>query len=219
MGALCWAAAICIGAGPAAGPAHFVWPRPQLVEEIDIPAVVKADGVPVRLHVIRSKMGIEELLQTYATAFEQAGFYIALKQKRIVAEPHITALDWRTRISYSAIFSPNADGTTSCLFGEAAMGKQTAVPASDFAALMPAAREVMRIDQEADRVISFSVKARVDEVNQFYRETLTPVGFLPGPAEDEANLYGKGDERIRVIATPRADGMTTVVLMHRRSDR
>ena len=121
-----------------AAPAHFVWPKPEMIEELEIPAVIRTDGVPVRLHQFRTKMGIEALMQTYATAFDRAGFYVALEQKRVTVEPHITALDWRTKISYSAIFSPNSDGTTTCLLGEAALGKKKAPnPATDFAPLMP----------------------------------------------------------------------------------
>jgi hypothetical protein len=220
IAALCLAASAALGAEPTAAPAHFVWPKPEMVEEIDIPDVIQADGVPVRLHVVRSKMGVDQLLQTYATAFDKAGFYVALDQKRMLAEPHITALDWRTKISYSAILSPNQDGTTSCMLGEAALGKKaTPTAASDFAPLMPNAREVVRIDQETDRLISFTVRAKADDVNRFYRESLPPKGFAAAPADEEPNLYGKGQERIRVMTKGKGDGTTSVVLMHRRSDR
>lgn len=214
---IAWVVAVALGAAPA----QFVWPKPELVEEIDVPDVIRTDGVPVRLHIIRSKVGVQQMLQLYATAFDNAGFYIANHQKRVVAEPHITALDIRTKISYSAIISPNADGTTSVLLGEAALGKKKPPSAaSDFAPLMPAAIGAMRIDQEADRVITFTVKATVDEVNQFYREVLPTNGFAAAPSDEgEANLYGKGNERIRVVARANANGTSSVVLMHRRSDR
>ncbi len=198
-----------------AAPAHFVWPKPALIEEIDIPDVIRSDGIPVRLHTIRSKLGVQELLQTYATAFDQAGFYIAMEQKRIVAEPHLTALDPRTKISYSAIISPNADGTSSILLGEAAMGKKRP-SLKDFAPVMPAASSVMRVDQETGRVLSFTVRASVDEANAFYRETLVPAGFAPSPVAEEGNVYVKGSERIEVMAKASPNGTTAVVLMQRR---
>ena len=211
-------AVLMLGAEPSA-PAHFVWPKPELIEEIEIPEVIQTDGVPVRLHSFRSRLGPQALLQTYATAFDEAGFYVALQQKRVVAEPHITGLDWRTKISYSAILSPNSDGTTSCLLGEAALGKRLAPAAtSDFAPLMPEAKEVVRIDQEADRLITFSVRASVEGVLRFYAETLPTTGFTAA-APGERNTWVRGLEQLQLITRAKADGLTSVVLMHRNVER
>jgi hypothetical protein len=210
--------AIGLALALAVAPAHFVWPKPGLVEEIDIPDVIQTDGVPVRLHLIRSTLPVQQLLQTYATAFDQAGFYLAREQKRIVAEPHLTALDLRTKISYSAIISPNPDGTSSCLLGEAALGKKRP-PQQDFAALMPAAGSVMRVDQETGRVLTFTVRASIEEANAFYRETLVPAGFAPSPIAAEANVYVKGAERIEVLAKGAGNGATAVVLIQRRGEQ
>lgn len=219
IAALWLAASITLGAEPKVAPAHFVWPKPELLEEIEISDVIRADGVPVRLHSFRSKMGVQQLMQIYANAFDRAGFYIAVEQKRVVAEPHLTALDWRTKISYSAILSPNPDGTTSCMLGEAALGKKRPIAAaSDFARVMPDAVEVVRIDQETDRLISFTVRASVEAVNRFYKEGLAATGFAAVPG-DEPNLYGKGQERIRVMSKAKPNRTTSVVLMHRRSEQ
>jgi hypothetical protein len=196
-----------------AEPAHFVWPKPELVDEIEIPDVVQADGVPVRMHSFRSKLGVQQLLQLYADAFDRAGFYQAAVQQRVTAEPHLTALDWRSRISYSAIFSPDADGTTHCLLGEAALGKKQPA-AADFAPLMPGAIKVARIDQETDRLISFSVQASAEAVREFYAKALTGLGFTANT--DEAGLFVRGPEQLRVVSRPRPNGVTSVVLLHKR---
>jgi hypothetical protein len=218
MAGLVVAVAALLAAEPAkGGPAPFVWPKPGLIDEVEIPAVIRADGVPVRLHTYRSRASPDQLLQAYANAFDQAGFYIALNQPRVTAEPHITALDWRTKISYSAILSPQPDGTTSCMLGEAALAKRktTGTP-TDFAPLMPGAREVARIDQETERLISFSVSASPAAVNQFYGKALLPAGFTAGPPE-EANIYRRGLERLHVITRSKPNGAASVVLVHRRS--
>ncbi len=202
----------------AAEPAHFVWPRPELIDELPISEVTRADGVPVRLHTFRSRLSADVLLQAYANAFDAAGFYIALKQPRVTLEPHITALDWRTKISYSAILSPNPDGTTSCLLGEAALGKRKEPGGTaDFAPVMPNAREIARLDQETERLISFSVRNSPDAVVRFYRDSLPTAGFVP--AEDETNLYTRGLERVRVMTTANTNGTTSVVLLHRRAEK
>ena len=194
-------------------PTPFFWPKPEVVEEIDVPAVIRADGVPVRMHVVRSRLGPQALLEKFANAFVAAGFYVAKVQKRHIAEPHVTGLDWRGLVSYTAILSPNDDGTTTCVLGEASLGKRKppgAVP--DFAPLYPAARDVTRIDQEAGRVITYVAPAATpDAVRAFYREVLMKAGWAPSP--DDAQLYAKGGARISVLPQPPEAGATPVVLV------
>lgn len=196
-----------------ASPAPFFWPKPEVVEEIAVPAVIRADGVPVRMHVVRSKLGPQALLEKFANAFVAAGFYVAKVQKRHIAEPHVTGLDWRGLVSYTAILSPNEDGTTTCVLGEAALGKRTpagAVP--DFAPLLPGARDVMRIDQEAGRVITYVAPgAKPDVVRAFYRDVLTRAGWVA--SADDAQVYEKGATRISVLPQAPEGGATPVVLV------
>jgi hypothetical protein len=197
-------------------PTPFFWPKPLVVEEIDIPSVMKADGVPVRLHLIRSKLSVQELLDTFATAFAQAGFYVAKVQKRRVAEPHVTGLDWVGLISYSAILSPNSDGTTTCMLGEASLGaKKTAEGAPPFAPVFPGAQQVVRVDQEGARVMTYVAQTGLDEVRRFYREALPKTGYRPLP--DRADAWERDGAELSVLLSgpPKraGDGAVSVVVV------
>jgi hypothetical protein len=196
---------------PPPPPVPFYWPRPDVVEEIDIPDTLKADGVPVRLHIMRSKMGVQGLLSAFATAFTRAGFWVPRVQKRIVAEPHVTGLDWRRLISYSAILHPNPDGTVTCVLGEAQLGKrQTPAAVPDIAPLFPIAQDVLRVDDERSRVISYVVRGpTAEELVVFYRERLPRAGWRP--AEDGS--WEKSGARLSVMTQPTGDGAVSVVLV------
>ncbi len=197
----------------AAAPTPFFWPKPEVVEEIDVPAVIKADGVPVRMHVIRSRLGVQALLERFANAFVAAGFYVAKVQKRHIAEPHVTGLDWRGLVSYTAILSPNEDGTTTVVLGEAALGKKkTASVVPDFAPLFPTARDVTRIDQEAARVVTYvALGTTVDEVRAFYKEQLAKAGFKQ--ASDDAQRFERGGHSVSVMPKPIEGAAVSVVLV------
>jgi hypothetical protein len=190
----------------------FVWPRPDVVEEIDVPGTVVAQGVPVRLRVVRSRLGVQRLLETFAGAFERAGLWVPPVQRRLVAEPHVTGLDWRARVSYSVILHPNADGTTTCVLGEAQLVNKRDGGA-DFAPLFPAAREVLRVEQEGARVLSYVAPASLDEVTQFYGATLARLGFKPSA---EHGGYERGGDRLLVMARPLdSSGVSVVVVLTR----
>jgi hypothetical protein len=198
-----------------AAPEPFFWPRPDVVEEIDIPDVIKADGVPVRLHVLRSKLGVQQLLERFANAFVQAGFWVPRVQKRLLAEPHVTGLDWRGLVSYSAVLSPNPDGTTTCLLGEAQLGKrETPAAVPDFAPLFPAARDVMRVEEEGARIISYAVRGpTTEEVTRFYADQLPRAGFKAAEGE---GAWEKPGAQLQVSARPAGDGAVSVVLVQSR---
>ncbi|MBK7860881.1 MAG: hypothetical protein IPJ65_20210 [Archangiaceae bacterium] len=196
-------------------PSPFFWPKPELVEEIDVPDVVKADGVPVRMHVVRSKLGIQQLLETFADAFVHAGFYVARVQKRHLAEPHVTGLDWRGLVSYTAILSPNEDGTTTCVLGEAALGvKKTAAQVPDFAPLPPGASEVMRVEQEGARIITFAVKgSSAEAVQRFYAQQLPRQGYRP--SADRSEAWERDGAELSVMPSA-VEGAVSVVLVQTR---
>src|SRR3712207_9067282 len=63
------------------------------VSTIDVPGQMNVAGIPVRFRVHTSREKLEFLLQHFATAFDEAGFYLQRHQQRVAAEPHLTALD------------------------------------------------------------------------------------------------------------------------------
>jgi hypothetical protein len=187
----------------------FSWPRPELIEEIPVHGTVQADGVPVRLKMIRSRLGVQELMQTYATAFSRAGFYVAPVQKRVVAEPHLTGLDVRTLTSYSVVLHPNEDGSTTCMLGEADLGaKSKAVP--DLAPLFPGARGPLRTRQEQGGVLSYFAPASSKEVEAFYAEVLGKTGYR---LVDGA--WERKSERLQVLLQAEPGGTRVLVLQLR----
>jgi hypothetical protein len=189
--------------------APFVWPRPDLVEEIDVPGTVVAQGVPVRMRVVRSRLDVQRLLETFTGAFERAGLYVPPVQRRLLAEPHVTGLDWRASISYSVILHPNPDGTTTCVLGQAQLGKKRDA-GGDFAPLFPAAREVLRVEQEGARVMSYVAPASLTEVTQFYGATLERLGFKRAA---EQGVFERGADRLLVLARPLDTGGVSVVVV------
>ncbi len=196
---------------PRAKPTPFFWPKPELVSEVDIPDVVRADGVPVRLHVIRSRLGVQQLLSLFGSAFREAGFYVAEVQKRHIAEPHVTGLDWRALISYSAILSPEADGTTTCLLGEAALGKKRPPAGADFAPLFPGASSVTRFEDEGSSIIAFSARGTTtSEVSAFYESQLPKAGWRR--SEDGA-LWERAGAHLSLMPKGTSGGGVSVVLV------
>jgi len=194
-----------------AKPAPFFWPKPEVVEETEIPSVVRADGVPVRLHVMRSKLGVQQLLSVFGSAFRGAGFYVAEVQKRHIAEPHVTGLDWRSLISYTAILSPEADGTTTCLLGEAALGKKKTAAGADFAPLFPGATEVTRYEDEGSRIMTFMARGTTPaEVTGFYEAQLKKAGWAR--SEDGAGFERAG-AALSVLPKAAGEGAVSVVLV------
>jgi hypothetical protein len=190
--------------------APFTWPRPDVIEEVDVPGNVVSGGVPVRFHVLRSKQNVQQLLAVFAAAFEGAGFWVPQVQRRLVAEPHVTGLDWHGFVSYSAILHPNDDGTTTCVLGEATLARK-ADPAPDFAPAFPGASGVLRTDQEGARILSYSAHANVDEVKAFYKTTLARSGFQASP--DETGVYVRAKQRLLVAPSADPSGGSRVVLV------
>jgi hypothetical protein len=190
--------------------APFAWPRPEVIDEIDVPDTMKSAGVPVKLRVVRSRLGPQALLETFGRAFVEAGLYVPPVQRRIVAEPHVTGLDWRAFVSYSAILHPNDDGTTTCVLGEAALAKKTDV-GPDIAPVLPGARGVLRVEQEGARVMSYSAAATAGEVQRFYGATLGSAGFQP--SADEPGAYERRGEHLTLLVTPERTGGLSVVLV------
>src|SRR5688572_27432357 len=84
------------------------WGVPGQVSVLEVPARMDVGGIPVRFRVATSREKVESLLRHFAQAFADAGFYIERHQKRLAAQPHLTALDTRTLTSYTLILQPQA---------------------------------------------------------------------------------------------------------------
>jgi hypothetical protein len=189
----------------------FTWDVPKVLEQVEVPGVMKADGIPVKLRSVKSAEKPEVLLQHMTERFKAWGFFLPPPQhrKQYLREPHLTALDTERLIAYTFILQPNPDGTTTVMMGEAhlAQGKQ---PPSPIAPVFPGATDVVNSHLEVARSLTYSVRGKpAKEVEAFYRVELGKAGY----AEVEPLVFRKGTDDLQVFVRPaKADQLSVVVL-------
>jgi hypothetical protein len=207
-----WLALVALlsGTQAAAQRLPFTWDVPKMLDVVEVPGVMMADGYPVQIRAVRSAEKPQVLLQHMVDRFEAWGFYIPPNQKQIFREPQITALDVEKLISYTVIFQPNPDGTTTLLLGEANFSRPPGKH-SPVAPLFAGAASVMHTDMEGTRTVTYVVSAKAAEVEEFYRKELPKGGFN----ETEPNLYRNGSEELQVLVRSTKADQTTVVIMRR----
>jgi hypothetical protein len=191
---------------------RFEWPALVIEEKVDLPDIIEANGVPVKLTVLVIRQPMDSLLQTFATSFERAGLWIH-DSKRVFAEPHLTALDTVRLVSYSVVLSPMLDGTsTQVLLGEANLKSLTQPPANTFV-LPKDATQVLQLRQEEADVASFHVPRPPAEAQRAQEAELGRLGFKPKVGEEKSGEFVRGKEQLRLFV--RADGDGTSILMMR----
>lgn len=138
-----------------------------------------ARGVPVQLHAVLSSWKLQPLLQHYADTFLAAGLYLppVATQPKYLREPQLTALDVERNVSYTVIFQPHGDGTTTVIYGEAALAERG--PPDVGLPVFPGARGVIQTRGEGGRLVSYVARASAAEVSDFYRATLPATGWAP----------------------------------------
>ena len=190
----------------------FTWDVPRVLETVDVPGVMKANGIPVKLRSVRSAERPEVILQQLVDRFEAAGFYIPPDSHRTqwVAEPQLTALDTDRLISYTFVLQPNADGTTTVLLGEANLGLARKEQGT-FAPVFPGGTDLLRSEMEGARTLSYSVAAEPEKVGAFYLASLREAGFT----EEADGLWRRGREELRVGVRPGPGGRVAVLLVQR----
>ena len=206
-------AAVLLVLLPAAALASgFQWDVPDLIEQTEVPGQVQAAGVPVKIRAAVSKRSAQELLDYYSTAFIKAGLWLPPGNRQYQGSkyPQLTAIDPATKISYSVILQPNADGSTTVIMGTADVSQYpNAAAPDDFAPLFPGAQHVTRTRSEIEQTILFSTTAKAEEVESFYAKTLAGDGYRP---DKTGTLVGpKGWVR---VAVQEKDGKRWVVLTH-----
>lgn len=202
-----------LGAGEAAAQRlPFTWDVPQVVGAVDVPGVMMADGIPVRIHAVRSKEKPQVLLQHLVDRFLAWGFFIppVEQQAQPFRQPQLTALDTERLISYTVILQPYPDGTTAVYLGEADLS-QPPSRSSSFAPIFPGASEVLHSDVEAARSLTYSAAAKQPEVEAFYREELGKAGY----SEVEKNLYRNDSDELQVMVRPAKGEQVSVVVIRR----
>lgn len=179
---------------PAPDPNPFHWKVPGLVSTVEVPARMSVQGAPVRLQVYASRESVERLLQYFATAFDEAGFYLQRHQKRFVAQPHLTALDTRTFTSYTVLLEPEPGGITTVVLGEAKLGETASSDDAESLPVYPGAMNVLHGDFEGAKTLSYRVPAKEEAVLAWYRDGLTHVGFQ----EESAGVFRLDEREVRL---------------------
>ncbi|CAM3953241.1 hypothetical protein G4177_02495 [Corallococcus sp. ZKHCc1 1396] len=196
-------------------PPRFEWPRLQVLEHVEASEIVEAEGVPVALRAVRVKENARVLVQRFADAFRDQGLYVAPGRKQAQLANNaamLTAFDPLRAITYTVILQPQPDGTTSLYLGEAnhALAKKVSA-AGDFAPLPSQARDVLRVNSEGSRTLSFQTSLTGEQVQAFYDDALAKAGWKPA---DEPGLYTRPGGELRLTHEPGKTGQRAVVLLY-----
>jgi hypothetical protein len=213
MRALVVALGVVLGAGSAeAQQLPFTWDVPKIIETVEVPGIMRADGIPVKLRSVKSAERPEVILQHLVDRFQAWGFYIPSKRSQWLKEPQLTALDTERLISYTFVIQPSPDGSTTVLLGEANLGRWEKTVAV-IAPVYPEAVDVMNTDVEVARTLSYRVPAlkSTPDITGFYRQQLTKAGYT----ETEPNTYRKGSEELLVTVSPPKGGHMSVMVVRR----
>ena len=193
---------------PNTAPAPFRWRVPGVVAQVEVPGEMNVGGIPIRLEVYTSRESIENLLQSFATAFDEAGYYIQPRPPRVLRQPHLTALDTRTLTAYTVILEPAEGGHTTVMLGEAKMGEvKTPPPGELLLPTYPGATHILQGDFEGARTLAYQAPTPEASLRSWYREQLGKAGYK----EEEPGVFRRDTRQVRLSLRP-AGGGTSVLL-------
>jgi hypothetical protein len=185
------------------------WQVPGHVSTLEVPGQMHVGGIPVRFRVHTSREKVERLLQHFATAFDEAGFYLQRHQKRLAAQPHLTALDTRSLTSYTVILQPEPGGLTTVVVGEARLKELKRAAPPSVLPVFPGAKDVLHADFEGALTLSYLVAAKEPEVRAWYRERLAGAGFR----EEAPLLFRRKEQELRVSLVPEAGRLSVFLFL------
>ncbi len=196
---------------------RFAWPRVQVLEAVEASEIVEAGGIPVALRAVHTQERLDALVQRFADAFLAAGLHVppGKEQPQLASGAvMLTAIDGHRGITYTVIFQPQPDRTTMLYLGEAnhALRRDPAA-AGDFAPMPPNARQVLRVNGEGSRTLSFQVPLSGAQVDAFYADALKRAGWRL--EEGETSFYVRPGEELRVVHEPGEANQRAVVLVYR----
>lgn len=191
--------------------ADFRWPEVDgIVGVVDVPPVT-SQGTPTLLRAVKVKRSTAELMPIFRDAFVKAGLWVP-RPPKLIREPTLTALDPLERRSYTVIFQPNRDGTTTLILGEANHAVRLA-PDSELAPLFPGAAKVFRSAHEGGRLEAYEAQATAAEARAFYAEVLPKLGWQP----EGEGVYRRGkDEELTLTFRASSSGNVRVSVFSRR---
>lgn|GEM_PF-2745366 len=199
------------------GTPRFAWPSMRVLEQIDANEVVEAGGVPVVLRAVVVKERAEDLVQRFADAFRAGGLHVppGNEQPQLASgAAMLTAVDMYRGITFTVILQPQEGGITLVYLGEANHTLRREPGAvGDIATLPPGAQQVLRVNEESSRTMSFLVPMSAGEVDSFYAQALRRDGWRR--EEGDTTVYTRSGEELRVMHEPAESGLRSVVLVYR----
>jgi hypothetical protein len=197
----------------------FHWKVSNILEDIEMPGIVMANGFPVKMHAFRVKATEQEVFAELLQNFQDQGLYLEPpeKQAQPVKQNQVTALDYQRFISYTAFVEPHPDGTCTVMLGEANIAEGLDMRSrggeADFAPLYPGAQAVMRTRAEGMDTLGYRTAASEADLLAFYKKNLEAQGYAAAPG----NAWQKPGDHIRVVAR-HYQGMLQVMLIRSRGE-
>ena len=193
----------------------FRWQLKNVVDEVEMPGLQESNGIPVKLHEVRIKGDLRDVMEDVVDQFTRQGLYLepVTKQPQLTAETQITALDWSRFISYTVLIKPDKrSGTCSVVLAEANLGlaaamRQRAGALPDFAPVPPQAKNLLRGTANELQSLSFSVPMSEDAVKKWYAEEMKRRGYV-----EKEGGFERGTEEIR-MSVRRNEGELVVLLL------
>jgi hypothetical protein len=190
------------------------WSIPGLLTDpVEVPTEMKVNGLPLRLRVARSSWQADTLFRHFYRVFEDAGFYIPPErdQVRVAKSIQITGVETGRGITVTLILTPEKDGTTTVVMGQADFSRfQDPGEKDDEVPLMPGALYPLRTQTEGGWSTGYETSAQPDAILSHYDRELAKQGYKK--AADGS--YHKGDKWIRVTIHRGSDGLQSVLATH-----
>lgn len=212
LASVLWALGALAPAAAWAG--DFEWDVPGIVSHVDVAGTQEALGIPMKLHAVTSSWKPDALFKHFAEQFQKAGFFIPPPsgQTPVHGAVSLTALDVDRLLAYSVIMRLNPDGkTTKVLLGTANVGQIRTPESTAFAPVYPGADNLVTINVEVGKSLSYVTKATPQQLADFYREAMTKLGYT----EKQPGVYRKGREAVEVLGRPVPQGGLSVIVTSR----
>lgn len=211
------AASLALAASPDGGaaPGTFQWTIPRVLEVLDVPGETWAEGIPVRIHAVRSAERPEQILKDFLAAARAQGLHVPPPEALPPTESKakLTAYDPRTGIAHTVLLQPEGD-SCAVLLADADMSRWQPAGGEAFAPLPPGASAPLVTRAEGFETMSFELPTTGADPLAFYRSELPRAGFQ----QVEADLFrGGGVElRVRVTEPRKGGGARSVILLRQR---
>jgi hypothetical protein len=209
--------AVALAATPDAGVASapFLWNVPQVDRVVEVGDKLEAKGLPLKVFLAHTRLKEREVFRHYYQRFVAEGFYVDPAQKPLpgLSLLRLTAFDEKRLWSYTVIFYPEADGTTTLTLGAADMSVRKGEPQKSTGEavglpVLPGATAVMTTSVELGRSVSFETKDAPEEVLSYYQATLPTLGWK----ERDKGTFVQQGKRVRVLTRPSGKVLQVVVL-------